>query len=685
MADSAAPRASIKAARTSGNGVSSSKPPTRAGTVPKRGDEENFDEWEEKAPVKPADQLELVDTDLKQEFTRILKANNPYAPDNIVRFSHKDGEYKQTSTVDQTAFLFSMDGNLVHVDSEEARRQKTTARKSVSTATTGTDDQEVEQKKTVQAQSTSTPKEKKEDGDDEDDAKSDGPNRPLRNQFNFSERASQTSNHVHKDRNVQTEPPPRVSFSANATQWEIYDTYVQHLDKQTKKETKKKSITKRVSAKSATRDLGDERSEEDRSLWSAAAKLVQLNDAKKLERMVNQNTFDEVLQDFKYWDDPSDEFRATEGSLLPLWKFSYEPFKKRTVTGLAWSPLYNDQFAASYGSYDYNKQSGGGIAVFSLKNPSAPEFAFVTTSGVMCIDFCPDTPSLLAAGMYDGSIAVYQLLYDDSNSKPIYQSTVKSGKHNDPVWQIKWLKTAEGEAKMFTTVSSDGVVCSWMLVKNELQRSELTRLVSTDETVDKVFALNSGTCFAFKPDDHVFLVGTEEGMVRKCSKAYSSKYLHTFEAHSMAVYALHWNPFDSNVFISCSGDWSVKIWDQNFHRPCLSFDFGSPVGDVAWAPYSSTIFAAVTPDAVYVCDISQDKYEPLCAQPLVRKNKLTHIAFNPIHPIILVGDDHGNVQCLKLSPNLRKVLKDKKPPPADVQAAALNKVLDMCKEGPTTG
>lgn len=39
---------------------------------------------------------------------------------------------------------------------------------------------------------------------------------------------------------------------------------------------------------------------------------------------------------------------------------------------------------------------------------------------------------------------------------------------------------------MFTTVSSDGVVCSWMLVKNELQRSELTRLVSTDETVDKV-------------------------------------------------------------------------------------------------------------------------------------------------------------------------------------------------------
>ena len=28
----------------------------------------------------------------------------------------------------------------------------------------------------------------------------------------------------------------------------------------------------------------------------------------------------------------------------------------------------------------------------------------------------------------------------------------------------------------------------------------------------------------------------------------------------------------------------------------FTFDLGSPVGDVAWAPYSSTVFAAVTAD-----------------------------------------------------------------------------------------
>ena len=38
----------------------------------------------------------------------------------------------------------------------------------------------------------------------------------------------------------------------------------------------------------------------------------------------------------------------------------------------------------------------------------------------------------------------------------------------------------------------------------------------------------------------------------------------------------------------------------------------------------------------------------------MRKTKLTHLCFNPTEPILLAGDDKGNVISLKLSPNLRK-------------------------------
>ena len=45
------------------------------------------------------------------------------------------------------------------------------------------------------------------------------------------------------------------------------------------------------------------------------------------------------------------------------------------------------------------------------------------------------------------------------------------------------------------------------------------------------------------------------------------------------------------------------------------YDLGSQVGDVAWAPYSSTIFAAVTWEGkVFVYDLSVNKYNPVCVQ-----------------------------------------------------------------------
>lgn len=76
--------------------------------------------------------------------------------------------------------------------------------------------------------------------------------------------------------------------------------------------------------------------------------------------------------------------------------------------------------------------------------------------------------------------------------------------------------------------------------------------------------------------------------------------------------------------------------------PLFVFDVGASVGDVQWAPYSSTVFAAVTNEGkVYVFDLNVNKYKPICIQAVVskRRNKLTRLAFNHKMPIIVVGDD----------------------------------------------
>lgn len=53
--------------------------------------------------------------------------------------------------------------------------------------------------------------------------------------------------------------------------------------------------------------------------------------------------------------------------------------------------------------------------------------------------------SVLCVGLYDGTVCVY-----DVRSKamaPIYQSTVKTGKHTDPVWEVCWQARREGEGR----------------------------------------------------------------------------------------------------------------------------------------------------------------------------------------------------------------------------------------------
>ena len=61
--------------------------------------------------------------------------------------------------------------------------------------------------------------------------------------------------------------------------------------------------------------------------------------------------------DFKYYDDPADEFKENIGSLLPLWKFRYDKAHKLSVTALSGNPKYPDIFAVGHGScktYCYN-------------------------------------------------------------------------------------------------------------------------------------------------------------------------------------------------------------------------------------------------------------------------------------------------------------------------------------------
>lgn len=80
------------------------------------------------------------------------------------------------------------------------------------------------------------------------------------------------------------------------------------------------------------------------------------------------------------------------------------------------------------------KQSRGMLLLYSLKNPSFPEYIFSSESGIMCLDMHVDHPYLVVVGHYDGNVAIYNL--KKPQSQPSFRSSAKSGKHTDPVWQV---------------------------------------------------------------------------------------------------------------------------------------------------------------------------------------------------------------------------------------------------------
>uniref|UniRef100_A0A182NAJ2 Dynein intermediate chain 2, ciliary n=1 Tax=Anopheles dirus TaxID=7168 RepID=A0A182NAJ2_9DIPT len=671
-------------------------------------DNDEFDTWmKSKQLLKPDDQLDLTEAELGEEIPKLLSTENRHLPRNLVVYDFREGAFLPVPPPENTITLLEFEGTSIHKDTDEAKEQ--ISRK-------GTDELNVTLDKPKETLAEDQEETKKPDtpetGDgeegerDEDEAEGEGegqeqeeevqpppeeeaPKKKLTNQFNFCERAALTIANPSRSVDTQTIPPPRSSYGASVLQWVIYDSYIADYAQQQRekeREKEKKPGLQRRDEKSR-KDEKAKQAEEFNKRYLQACQII--------ERMVNQNIYDEIAQDYRYWEDPSDEFREEEGTLLPLWKFSYERTKKMCVTDLCFNTLYYDLFAVCFGTLDFMKQNAeGAVCLFTIKNPSFPDYRIATESGAMCCDIHPKYPYLIAIGLYDGNVIVYNLQVGTKEG-PVYISHGVNGKHAECVWEIKWGPDMQDGEINFFSVSADGKVFNWVLMQNKLA---ITTIITLFLELDQVSGPDgsalrlkgSGTCMVFHPHNpEIFLVGTEEGYIFKCSTAYSSKYLMTYHAHYLPVHRMDYNKFNSNIFASCSGDWRVKIWEDMRPEPLFIFDLGSSVGDVKWAPYSSTVFAAVTTEGkVFVFDLNVNKYKAICTQAIVskRKNKLTRLAFNQKLPFIIVGDDKGTTITLKLSPNLRiKTKMGKKAGVVDPQlleSQKLDRLLSLVRELP---
>ncbi|EJF64142.1 WD40 repeat-like protein [Dichomitus squalens LYAD-421 SS1] len=300
---------------------------------------------------------------------------------------------------------------------------------------------------------------------------------------------------------------------------------------------------------------------------------------------------------------------ASEGRIKNVCAFYDERFgKNRSITDIDWSPKYPELSCASYNKNPAALNEPDGIvAVWNLHLLERPEFVFHSQSDVLSVTFSPFHSNLIFGGTYSGQILLW-----DTRSKhlPVLKTPLSAAGHTHPVYAMQMVGTQN--AHNLITSSTDGTVCSW-LVDMLAQPQETLELVHAGHNKTSEVSITSLNF----PDNETttFWVGTEEGNVyqanrydRAGAKAGLNQY-DVYKGHSGPVMGLHFHPLVgpvdfSDLFLSCSVDWTVKLWRAkslakpstavNNVAPLYSFDEADDyVYDVKWHPTHPALFGTV--------------------------------------------------------------------------------------------
>ncbi|XP_034735125.1 WD repeat-containing protein 78-like [Etheostoma cragini] len=496
----------------------------------------------------------------------------------------------------------------------------------------------------------------------------------------YVERSMQTFNGAPKEKQIQTDKIVMVDEGTVATIWDIYDSFSgQNKNPESEKTNNvPKKRAEKISGTVSTVSIGSNLNAESNPEVNMLTESFQ-HSLLVMERSLVANFFQPKLAAYRQLPmikdpdstvNPGTEEKSEEGkenssspTLERLWAFSCKLTAGWNITCMVWNKENLDLLAVAYGDSDSTNQKSL-ICCWSIKNPTWPERVFHCHSCVTSLDFSADNPGQLAVGMHDGTIAIYSV--QSRNVECIANSSECSKRHLHPVWQVNWSKqeiTLSGDDRVeaLVAVSADGRITKWLLCGNGLECIDLMKLKKTQNSKKKAVesknktkhmssAQTPGLCLDFHPtDSSMYLVGTWEGLIQKCSVSNSRNVLETYQNHFCPVNSIEWSPFSPDVFLSCSSDWTIQLWKQECLTPVLSFTSAQrAVHAVRWSPNWSTIFAANNGLQVEIWDLNLSILHPTIVHKAAPGVTMTSVLFARGTDCVLVGDSEGQVTVYQL-------------------------------------
>lgn len=144
--------------------------------------------------------------------------------------------------------------------------------------------------------------------------------------------------------------------------------------------------------------------------------------------------------------------------------------------------------------------------------------------------------------------------------------------------------------------------------------------------------------------------GTEDGWIHKCSVSYADTYMDSYDAHTGPVYQVQLSPYRPGLFLSCSSDWSMRLWQEGRSTPLLVFQSSEcEINDVQWCPVNSTMFVSVTNGGkLELWDFSTSCIRPVSEHCAPNGVKLNCTLFSNNSPVVVCGGDDGSIAVLRV-------------------------------------
>lgn len=387
-----------------------------------------------------------------------------------------------------------------------------------------------------------------------------------------------------------------------------------------------------------------------------------------VERALNQNDQYDLTIDYRK--SAADEESKKGKNVLSRSSVFFDKGRtfNRPVTSIDWNPQYRELVLASYAQKEdvMSLEPDGLVLVWSTHMTQRPEYFFYCQSAVLSAQFHPSNPKLIIGGTQSGQVVIW-----DTREKntPVNRTSLSNG-HTHPLYALAAVPTVNLLHNIIS-LSTDGRMCVW----NDNDLVEPTTQI--DLQWDKKEVTTNSFSFPGRDTNNVVL-GSDEGWIYK-ARVYDTPGIYEgIEAHSAPITAVRFHPIYKNspreisdLFLTSSYDWTIKLWSSKVNRPLFTFESAQDyVYDVQWSPVHPALFAAGDgTGSVDFWDLNKDTEVPVHRVHVLtsdddeskkdtRERSISRLKWADDGKKIAVGSSDGRVMVYDVAPEVYKSSED---------------------------